>query len=296
MASYPSCYNSDEWATELYIKILTQKYLGNGNSHRIRIVLQGKDNDVECFASGGLFKDENSCPEYQNAVSTHNINFPAAAPCVIAVGGTAYRTGAHNFYGKWKDYNMGDDGRRWEYSSVGPTMQGLTKPDVMAPACNVISSYSSYYIEKNPLANDVDWDVKHFKFNGREYSWNCNSGTSMSSPVVGGIVALWLELCPSLTPQQVMEVIRETSKRYDPALPYPNNEYGWGEIDALEGAKYIKTHFDCTNGWNDNSTEIREKVTEQIMDLSGRSMPRNSTTHGIYLIKYNNGQTRKVVK
>lgn len=299
MASYPSCYNPNEWATELYIQSLDSPQLGMGSSSRVRLTLMGKDDDVECFASGGLFLNISSLPQYHTAVSTHNINFPAAAPCVIAVGGTAYRTGAWNYDCIWKNYDMGNDGRRWLYSSVGPTMQGLIKPDVMAPACNIISGYSSYYIEANPKANDVDWDVSHFQFQGRTYGWNCNSGTSMSSPVVGGVIALWLQLCPTLSPDQAMEVIRQTSRQYDPLLPYPNNEYGWGEIDALAGAKYIQEHFECVD-----LTTI-EEVTEEanskegvseVFDLNGRRVNDLNPKRGLYLIKYIDGSVKKVLR
>lgn len=298
LASYPSCYNDKDWATELYIKTLTNKYLGNGGTHRVRLTLKGEDHEVECFASGGLFLDISSMPQYKNAVSTHNINFPAACTSVIAVGGTAYRTGAHNYYGKWKSYDMGDDGRRWIYSSVGPTMQGNIKPDVMAPACNIVSAYSSYYIEQNPLANDVSWDVSHFPFNGRTYAWNCNSGTSMSAPVVGGIVALWLQLCPTLSPQDILQVIQATSRRYDPLLPYPNNEYGWGEINAMEGARYILSHFDCPDSIKqmvDEHTNGEKSGKWQKYDLNGRLVNGNRT-HEPYLLKYENGRTRKFIQ
>lgn len=292
MASYPSCYNADEWATELYIRSLTEKTFGLGRQ-RIRLQLEGKEKEVECFASGGLFQKISSLPQYHTAVPTHNINFPAVSSDIIAVGGTAYRTGAYNYKGQWKDYDMGDDGRRWAYSSVGPTMQGLVKPDVVAPACNIISGYSSYYIENHPEAADVSWDVKHFTFQGREYAWNCNSGTSMSSPIVGGIVALWLQLCPTLSPRDVMQVIQATSRRYDASLTYPNNEYGWGEIDALEGAKYISEHFECINSVALES--IRQGIVEhETYDLSGRKVNRKSP-RGIQLIRAE-GDYRKVVK
>ena len=109
----------------------------------------------------------------------------------------------------------------------------------MAPGTNVISSYSSYYLEACPEASDIASDVEHFEFNGRTYAWNANSGTSMSSPVVAGIIALWLEAKPTLSRDDVMEVIRETSHHYDSSLDYPNNLYGYGEIDAYRGLLYI---------------------------------------------------------
>ena len=40
------------------------------------------------------------------------------------------------------------------------------------------------------------------------------SGTSMSSPAVAGTIALWLQARPDLTPEDVMGVIRRTSRRY----------------------------------------------------------------------------------
>lgn len=298
MATYPTCYNADEWATELYIETLTKPALGNAGGNRVRLSLNGREDRVECFASGGLFLDVNALPQYCNAVPTHNINFPAAAPAVIAVGASAYRTGMTNYEGTWKSYDMGDDGRVWAYSSVGPTMQGHVKPDVLAPGCNIVSAYSSFYIENHPKANDVSWDVSHFDFNGRTYAWNCNSGTSMSAPIVGGIIALWLQLCPTLTPQQVMETIQATSHRYDTKLDYPNNSYGSGEINALEGAKYIAAHFPAPDALE--KVEQAGRVPESdgcTFDLSGKKVaPGMFAAKGVYLVSDQNGKFRKMVK
>ncbi|MBP5387675.1 MAG: S8 family serine peptidase, partial [Prevotella sp.] len=101
------------------------------------------------------------------------------------------------------------------------------------------SSYSSYYLEAKPDASDIASDVQHFEFNGRTYAWNANSGTSMSTPVVAGAVALWLQAKPDLSPEDVLEVIRATSRHNDPSLTYPNNLYGHGEVDAYAGLLYV---------------------------------------------------------
>ena len=105
----------------------------------------------------------------------------------------------------------------------------------MAPGTNVISSYSSFYLENNPDAGDILSDVAHFDFQGRTYAWNANSGTSMSTPVVAGAIALWLQAKPDLTPEQVLGIISRTSRHYDESLEYPNNLYGYGEVDAYAG-------------------------------------------------------------
>ena len=61
----------------------------------------------------------------------------------------------------------------------------------------------------------------------------------MSTPVVTGIVALWLQAKPDLTTEEVKDVIAHTARHSDPSLTYPNNEYGYGEIDAYKGLLYI---------------------------------------------------------
>ena len=70
---------------------------------------------------------------------------------------------------------------------------------------------------------------------GHTYEMIGLSGTSMSSPVVTGVVALWLQADPTLTPDRIKEVMAATSKHPDPNLTYPNNIYGRGEIDAYAG-------------------------------------------------------------
>jgi hypothetical protein len=52
---------------------------------------------------------------------------------------------------------------------------------------------------------------------------------------VAGVLALWLQADPSLTAQDVMEVFSRTCRHPDEELSYPNNEYGYGEIDAYRG-------------------------------------------------------------
>ncbi len=224
---YPSCYDDHENVMEIVLK--TDTLLGVHIYAGIDLI--GQDTEIEMFkGSGYLVPADVSLGD--NACSVHS---PSSAPAVISVGATSYRTGITNYLGEQRIYDQGTNGQRGAYSSVGPTYDGRIKPDVMAPGTNVISSYSSYYIEASPNASDVRWDVEHFDFQGRTYAWNSNSGTSMSTPIVAGIIALWLQAKPDLTPEDVMGVISRTS-RHDPAYTtYPNNEYGYGEIDAYAG-------------------------------------------------------------
>ena len=224
---YPSAFNSEENVLEVILQ--TDKNLGRDYFAGVDIV--GEETEVHLFRGVGYLLPADKALG-DNAYSLHS---PSSAPSVISVGATGYRTGVVNYLGEYRPYDMGTSGERSAYSSVGPTFDGRIKPDVMAPGTNVISSYSSYYLEASPDASDINSDVAHFDFQGRTYAWNANSGTSMSTPVVAGAIALWLEAKPDLSPQEALEVIAETSRHYDPSLEYPNNLYGYGEIDAYAG-------------------------------------------------------------
>lgn len=249
--AYRNCYDSSRFVYDLTIVGETMI----GYAFDVDLVLEdiGNNADVQLFSTTGELIS-NSHGNRCDATNEKNIVSPASAPCVICVGATAYRTETTNYLGEYMPNNLGENGEKATYSSVGPTFDGRIKPDVMAPGTNIISSYSSYYLQENPEASDITWDVEHFTYNDRTYPWNCNTGTSMACPLAAGIIAMWLEACPTLTPQGVLDVIAKTSRRPDAAsssrtqsfssgkespLTYPNNLYGYGEIDAYAGLMYI---------------------------------------------------------
>ena len=167
---------------------------------------------------------------------THSINAPSAFGSVICVGATINHTYSIDLNGNKQNVQVRPIGSLADYSSQGPTFAGLVKPDVVAPGSNVVASYSSFYEESHPTANDIlNSDVAHFDYQGRTYAWNNNAGTSMASPVVGGAVALWLQANPTLNRQDVMEIIKKTSKPLDESREVPNNDWGYGEIDVYRG-------------------------------------------------------------
>lgn len=205
------------------------------------MVIEGADSHAELFGSSTYALTSRTADSRWNAAEiSHNIHAPACFSSVISVGSTVHRTGFTNYKGQYRDYSSGRTiGLRSPYSSTGPSMAGILKPDVMAPGDNIISSYSSYYLEANPNANDINSDVAHFQFENRTYAWNANTGTSMACPVVAGVIALWLQAKPDLTTQEVMEVLSHTCRQSEPSLSYPNTTYGYGEINAHYGLLYL---------------------------------------------------------
>ncbi len=101
------------------------------------------------------------------------------------------------------------------FSSRGPSpVDGSVKPNISAPGVNIRSS-----IPTNQYANF--------------------SGTSMASPHVVGVVALLLSKNRTLTVDQLKNVITSTAYFTSFMGTRPNNNYGWGRIDALAGANSV---------------------------------------------------------
>ena len=233
--AYASCYD----AQDVCYDVMVNSERGVGKVCPFSVEIVGRDAEVGFWNMTGTLVTNAVNPLLFAGESTHNVHSPSSAPCVISVGATSYRDGIKNYQGEWKAYWHAPQGLRVPFSSAGPTMDGHVKPDVMAPGNNIISSYSSWYLEHHPDASDVKWDVAHFDFNGRTYAWNSNSGTSMSCPAVAGAIALWLQAKPTLTPAEVKDVMAHTCRQPDPSLTYPNNEYGYGEIDVYRGLLYL---------------------------------------------------------
>lgn len=94
-------------------------------------------------------------------------------------------------------------------SGSGPTFSCIKKPDVVAPGFHIISC-SSF------LANQ-----------GIRAAYQQKSGTSMSTPIVSGAVALLLCKYPDMPPREVK--IRLKNSCTD--LNLPHEKQGWGLLD-----------------------------------------------------------------
>ena len=302
--AYPSCYVAGETCYD----ITFQGSHNVGAKPLLSLEVLGDEADVEAYRMGGYFYEHAFNPSLNAGDNTHSVLSPATAPCIICVGATNYRQGIVNYQGVWRQTGNGHFGERNSSSSIGPTMDGRIKPDVMAPGINIISSYSSYYLENHPGASDIGWDVKHFDFNGRTYVWNTNSGTSMAAPAVAGAIALWLEAKPDLTTEDVLDVFSHTCRQndpsIDPSLPYPNNYCGYGEIDVYRGLLYLldfnkitevsacqsKAQIGYANGrlTIDCGSTLSADASVRLFSLSGRQIheariPAGRQTYGLLL-------------
>ena len=154
----------------------------------------------------------------------YGIGEPACAAKTISVA-------AHQADTWSADSSTYNTGELTYFSSYGPLIDGRQKPEISAPGWYVNSSISlwtdNYYA---PTATE--------SVGVRQYTWGQMSGTSMSGPAVTGVVALLLQANPSLTVDQIREIITTTARNDDKTGPLVANDsadvrWGWGKIDAL---------------------------------------------------------------
>ena len=291
--SYPSWVDEKHIATDIIIATNDENVIGTALP--IALTLTGVSNEIEAFAQIGSFKKDERDASLCDFDNTHCIGIPASCDDVITVGAVAYRDKFLNYTGEtvdWSNHQTG--GVRCDFSSIGPNKRGAIKPEVMAPGQNVISAMNSYFYEALPEKdNEQNYVVEKFESNGRTYGWYVNSGTSMAAPVVTGVIALWLQENPTLTPDQVREVIMNTSTHTVSGIAYPNNEYGYGLINAEAGVEYIRTHF--ANPTHLHGVETLDANTANaIYSLSGQRLTDITDRHGIFIVT-NDGKARKVI-
>ena len=234
--AYPNSYDTRETAYDFQISSPSKL----GDSPQVSLQVMGRDADIELYRMSGYMFPHSLDPVLDAGDCRYTIFSPSSSPDVICVGSTSYRTQFVNYLGEKKVYDSGQKGIRSAFSAMGPTLDGRIKPDVMAPGQNIISSYSTFFINNPKNVNaSVKSDVRHFEYNGRTYAWNANAGTSMSAPVVTGAIALWLQADPTLTPADCLEIFAKTCSHYDTSLSYPNNLYGYGQIDVAAGLREV---------------------------------------------------------
>ncbi len=199
----------------------------------------------------------------------HPVLPPASSPSAIAVGGL-------------DDQNSLDRARRGMYrSSYGPTIDGLQKPEVIAPGIWVAAPIlpqtptaieARLYADLDAAADDelstiiaanagVDKDldearglptpvlrqlitIKLQEGNVINQHYKFVDGTSFASPIVASIVACMLEANPKLTPQQVKRILIDTAERVDGIAV---DRQGWGVVVPRKAVELAKRGYSNTD-------------------------------------------------
>lgn len=146
------------------------------------------------------------------------------------------------------------------FSSHGPTANGGVKPDIAAPGMTLASSVNSYDVSYAPGGGNYNQSVVLYQSpkNSRNYYYAEASGTSMSSPMVSGVVALLLQVNPALSPSRIKEILFETAIKDNFTTPTPNpNRWGAGKVNTYAAVKKAI----LTMGIDNTHPEIVSRVT-----------------------------------
>nr|WP_299207707.1 S8/S53 family peptidase [uncultured Brumimicrobium sp.] len=156
----------------------------------------------------------------QSVVSSWN-----CSPKILSVANLRGRQGHTDHNGNF--YTPSDvtpTGKIAPSSSRGPSRGGVTKPDISA-AGDVTLGSAPMFMVGNPAYNgSLDEGGYHLR----------NGGTSMASPVVAGIAALYLERCPNSSIDDFKNDLFGTAESDVYTGATPNNRYGYGKINAFD--------------------------------------------------------------
>ncbi len=195
----------------------------------------------------------------------HAVLPPASTPAVITVGGLNDRN----------TLELSDN--EMYHSSYGPTIDGLQKPEIIAPGIwlaapilpgtptaeeaellgrlQAAPDQELHDILKSSAGVDRDLDavsdrpaylirqliaVRIRDANVISGHYKHVDGTSFAAPIVSSVVAQMLEARPQLTPQQVKRILIDTARRI---ANVPVERQGWGMIipsRAVERALHFK--------------------------------------------------------
>ena len=141
---------------------------------------------------------------------------------VISVGNITNRNSYIDKNNVTQVNNSTPSGQLAPSSSKGPNRLGIMKPDVSASGDFAFGSGPMWYLS-NPANNpNIEQGGYHIK----------NGGTSMSSPVVAGSAALYLQKCSGVSYQDFKSDLQLSSFADFQTGITPNYGYGYGKLNT----------------------------------------------------------------
>ena len=218
----------------------------NGNAGDYKLILTGSQvvngkYDATINPST-IWNQDNNGNVFQNHVVQGNIWDGATAYNNITPTCYVLRTSWEDIDGITRSISgQGNPGELWHGSSTGPTFDGRYGVDISAPGQSVVTTYSptSYWATfRNNLI-----------FNGNGL-YGMGGAVSAASPIIAGIVALMFEMKPDLDAEQVKQILQESAKSDDFTRTVPNNNWGYGKVDALTALNMVHDLTDVNESKN----------------------------------------------
>ncbi len=205
-------------------------------------VVEGKAGQrIDCYGDAVYTVFDNYDQEgWDEGMTNGSINDMACAQNLVVVGSYNTRDDWASLDGEMYTFAGGyPAGEISDFSSYGTLIDGRNLPHVCAPGATTISSSSTYYIESESVPESaLQAKVEE---TGRKNYWHQQVGTSMATPVVTGAIALWLEADPTLTVDEVKEIIAATAVKDEFVTGYTGDPVKWGagKFNAYAGLKEV---------------------------------------------------------
>ena len=205
---------------------------------------------IEMWCSGMCFWNR-SLSGWTTGTSTGSISDMATGDKVISVGAYCSRKttpkadGTQMSFSRCKPYGIA------YFSSFGPDARGIARPDITAPGFAIVSSANRYdsvssIYRRLALMENVG---------GVDYPYGVEYGTSMSTPVVSGAIAVWLQACPTLSHDDVRYIFAETA--YLDSYVSDNGRWGAGKLDIAAGLRLARVvNFDVNRDREVNAADV----------------------------------------
>lgn len=239
-----------------------------------------------------------------------SISDMATGKHTISVGAYVNRRSHLNYQGSIVTDTYADVGSISYFSSSGVDVNGVPHPFITAPGTAVVSSVNSHLALSASCAMIVP------DATGRSCYWGVMSGTSMATPCVTGIVALWLEANPYLNVQQVKEVMVASA---DVPADASNIRWGNGKINARKGIQIVLASGLPSVDANHAISLVRtgtdiilssadaSALRATVYDINGQPVAQNHATHklsislahlpkGIYILRAESSRANQSFK
>lgn len=206
-------------------------------------VIEGKEGQrVDCFCDGKFTVIDNyNIAGYDDGMCNGSISDMACANNILVVGSYNTRDDWFSIDGYEYGLNAYKIGHVSPFSSYGTLIDGRTLPHVCAPGATIISSSNEEYLKSYGINNYNDALQGKVVHADKTDYWHQQVGTSMAAPLVAGSIALWLQADPSLTIDDVKEIIELTAVKDVNVTGFTGDPVQWGagKFDAYAGLKEV---------------------------------------------------------
>jgi len=138
------------------------------------------------------------------------------------------------------------------FSSCGPRVDGTFKPDFAAPGAYIIAARDDDAWSGPPFGLMTPGVISNIwatgdTSGGLPADYIALQGTSMASPVACGAAALIKQYAPEITCDELVELIRQTSRSDGFTGETPNPVWGYGKIDVEAAIEQLNSDINSTN-------------------------------------------------